>query len=253
MIAITRAVPDNFDRCELTHLARVPIDIARARREHEAYESALRSAGCTIVRLPALRDQADSVFVEDAAVVVAELAVVTRPGAASRRAETASMHALLQEYMSVAAIVAPGTLDGGDVLRIGRRIFVGISTRTNESGATQLASLLEPFGYTVTRVPVARSLHLKSAVTAASDELIVLDPAVVPAGIFGVPCVLVPPEEAMGANVLAVDGVVLCPASAPQTARRLEQHGLVVRAVDTTELAKAEAGLTCCSVLLPGT
>src|SRR4051794_141915 len=164
-IALTREVPSTINDCELTHLDRHPIDVALARAQHAAYEAALQAAGCTIVRLPALDELPDSVFVEDAAVVVDELAVVARPGAASRRAETESVAAALRAHRDVVAIEEPGTLDGGDVLQLGETIFVGLSARTNAEGARQLREFLEAYGYVVKTVDVTGALHLKTAVT----------------------------------------------------------------------------------------
>lgn len=250
MIAITRPVPDSLEQCELTHQPRVPIDVGVARREHEEYVAALSSLGCTIVQLPALHDHADSAFVEDTAVIVDELAIVTRPGAPSRRAETASMRTALQESMSIAEIVPPGTLDGGDVLRVGRRIFVGISTRTNASGAAQLKALLEPHGYTVSSVGLNGVLHLKSAATAVAPDLVVVNPHAIAPETFGVPYLSVPMSERFAANVLAVQDRVLCPLNAQRTAELLTLRGFDVIAVANSELAKAEAGITCCCVLL---
>jgi len=250
MIAITRAVPDQLQDCELTHQARVPIDVAKARHEHEQYEAALQSLGCSVLRLPALHDHPDSVFVEDTAVVVDECAVLARPGAASRRAEVASMRAILQEHRTVFEISAPGTLDGGDVLRLGRRLFVGISSRTNRQGAAQLREFLRPFGYHVASVPVAATLHLKSAATPVNEGLVVVNASAVKPDAFGAAYIVVPDTEPQGANVLAVNTAVLCPANAPATAALLRERGLHVVEIDNSELAKAEAGLTCCSILL---
>ncbi|MEO7794290.1 MAG: dimethylargininase [Thermoanaerobaculia bacterium] len=254
MLALTRAVPASLAFCELTHLSRVAIDVGRAREQHELYEGALRALGVEVVRLPPADDLADSVFVEDAAVVVLELAVLTRPGAHSRRAEIPSVAAALARYRALAEIVAPGTLDGGDVLRIGRRIFVGRSARSNDAGIAQLAAVLAPFGYRVAGVAVTGCLHLKSAVTAIGplgDETIVLNPAWVDGAAFGARrAIEVAPAEAMAANVLAIGNSVLVNASAPRTAARLVAAGFEVVTVDQSELAKAESGLTCCSLLL---
>jgi dimethylargininase len=155
-IAITRPVPASLADCELTHLNRVPIDVKRAAAQHEAYEAALQSLGCTLRRLPATDDLPDSVFVEDIAIVLDELAIVTRPGAASRRPERATVAPVVAEYRTVHTIEAPGTIDGGDVLRIGRRLFVGLSGRTNHEGARQLEALTESAGYQVIAVPTTR-------------------------------------------------------------------------------------------------
>lgn len=251
MLALTRAVPASFSRCELTHLERVPIDWARAAEQHEAYEAALRALGVEVVRLPAADELPDSVFVEDAAVVVDEIAVLTRPGAESRRAEVASVAEALAKYRDLAFTAAPGTLDGGDVLRIGRRIFVGLSARTNAAGVAQLASHLAPFGYRVEGLELTGCLHLKSAVTAIDSETIVLHPAWVDAAPLGARrAIEVAPGEPMAANVLAIGNTVLVNASAPRTAERIAAAGFDVVPVDQSELAKAESGLTCCSLIL---
>ena len=251
MIALTRAVSDSLSECELTHLARIPIDLAQARAQHAQYEAALRALGCDVVRLAPLHDHPDAVFVEDTVVVVRECAVITRPGAASRRGESASMRSALAPLLLRHEIEAPGTLDGGDVLRIGMRIFVGVSTRTNAHGTAQLERLLAPFGYTVTAVYVRDCLHLKSAVTAVNEDFVVVNPNVVDPELFGVEWLAVPDEEAIAANILSIGDHVLCPAAAPRTADMLARRGCNVIPVDNSELAKAEAGLTCCSVILP--
>jgi dimethylargininase len=251
MLAITRAVPSSLSRCELTHLERVPIDVARAAEQHERYEAALRALGVEVERLPATDELPDSVFVEDTAVVVDEVAVLARPGAESRRAEVSSVAAALARYRTLAAIAAPGTLDGGDVLRIGRRIFVGLSARTNEAGVAQLAACLAPYGYRVEGLAVSGCLHLKSAVTAIDAATIVLNPAWVDAARLGARRTIeVDPEEPMAANVLAIGTSVLVNATAPRTARRIAAAGFDVVLVDQSELAKAESGLTCCSLIL---
>jgi dimethylargininase len=252
MIALTRAVPPSIADCELTHLTRTPIDYSRARAQHAAYERALEACGCRVQRLPDAPELPDSVFVEDAAVVFDEIAIVARPGAASRRAETASVAAALREWRPLAAIEAPGALDGGDVLRLGRRVFVGLSTRTNEHGARQLEQAIAPFGYRVTRVRVRECLHLKSAATAASAATVLLNPAWIDAQLFD-DWVAVDPGEPGAANVLCVGGRVLAAAAYPRTRARLAARGLSIVDVDASELAKAEGALTCCSLVIEST
>ena len=159
-IALTREVSPALARCELTHLSRVPIDAALARIQHGRYEAALEALGCTVLRLPAAPDLPDAVFVEDTAVVLPEIAVVTRPGAASRRPESVATARALAAWRPLAFIEEPGTLDGGDVLRLGATLFVGVSGRSNASGIEQLRSLLEPLGYAVEAVSFAGCLHL---------------------------------------------------------------------------------------------
>jgi dimethylargininase len=250
-IAFTRPVPRSIAQCELTHLQREPIDYERASRQHAEYEAALRSLGCEVVRLAGRDDYPDCVFIEDTAVVLDHCAVVTRPGAESRRGETEGVAKALSRYRQVTTIDAPGTLDGGDVLRVGLRVFVGLSSRTNEEGARQLARAIEPHGYTVRTVPVEKCLHLKTAVSALDDKRVLLDPALLDADLLdGVAKVEIDPAEPMAANVLALKKTVLCAAGAPRTRRRLEKQGFQVTPVDASELAKAEGGLTCCSLLL---
>jgi dimethylargininase len=250
LLALTRAVPPSIVRCELTHIARVPIDVERASAQHGAYETALTRLGCTVRRLPDEPDLPDSVFVEDTAVVLDELAVVTRPGAASRRGETASVAAALRPYRPLECIRAPGTLDGGDVLRLGRSIYVGMSGRTNRDGARQLDELLAPHGYRVAGIEVRGCLHLKSAVTAVADDVILVNPRWVDADTFAASRrVEVHPDEPFAANVLRVGATLVTTASAPRTRERLESAGLIVESVDVSELAKAEAGVTCCSLI----
>jgi dimethylargininase len=249
-IALTREVSPTLADCELTHLAREAIDIDRARAQHAEYERALGALGYRVSRLPAQPALPDAVFVEDTAVVVGELAVITRPGAASRRPETDSMAQALAAYRDLAVIEAPATLDGGDVLRVGRRVFVGRSSRSNEPGATSLRNALAPFGYTVTTVEFGGCLHLKSAVTEVAPETLLVNPEWVDPGIFGpVRLVEIDPEEPFAANGLrATDGVLFASAY-PRTRERLEDRGIRVLSVDLSELMKAEGAVTCCSVV----
>ncbi|MEO8276706.1 MAG: arginine deiminase family protein [Thermoanaerobaculia bacterium] len=251
MLAITRAVPASLVDCELTHLARVPIDIARAASQHEGYEAALRSLGCRIERLAKTPDLPDSVFVEDTAVVVDEIAVLTRPGAKSRRAEVPSVAQALAPYRDLAFIIPPGTLDGGDVLALGRRFYVGLSQRTNIEGVEQLRAVLSPFGYSVEALVVEGCLHLKSAVTALDEETVLLNPEWIDGSALAARRrIAIAPGEPFAANALAIGGTALLNATAPLTAAIVAAAGFTVLAVDQSELAKAESGLTCCSLLL---
>lgn len=250
-IALTRAVPDRIVDCELTHLERVPIDLGRAREQHAEYEAALAAAGCTVERIPATPDLADSVFVEDVAVVFPELAVITRPGAASRRPETESVAEAVGRYRPVHRIAEPGTLDGGDVLVAGDRVFVGVSSRTNEDGVRQLRDILSPFGYSVESVETAACLHLKSAVTLVADDVLLANPAWIDVARFsGFRILDLDPSEPFAANVLRLDDIVICALAAPLTRGRIEALGVETIAVDVSELAKAEAGVTCCSLIV---
>lgn len=249
-IALTRDVSPAMDRCELSHLARSPIDHARAVAQHAAYEQCLMELGCRVHRVPADASMPDAVFIEDTAVVVDELAVVTRPGAASRRGETAAVAPALAAYRSVAEIEAPGTLDGGDVLRIGRTFYVGDSARSNRDGIAQLGELLAPWDYRVVPVTTRDCLHLKTAATVAAPGIVVLNPDWVDRALFGTAAVVeVDPAEPFAGNVLRVGEVTICAAAFPRTNRRLEALGIEVRALDMSEFAKAEGGVTCCSVI----
>jgi dimethylargininase len=245
LVALTREVPSTINACELTHVERRPIDVDAARAQHAAYEAALEAADCTLRRLPALDAMPDSVFVEDAAVVVDELAVIARPGAASRRAETASIAEALRAYRDVVAIEEPGTLDGGDVLQLGESVFVGLSSRTNAEGARQLRELLDAYGYNVRMVSVDGVLHLKSAVTRVAPDTLLLNPQWIDKTLFDCKIIEVDPSEPFAANALLAGGTLLCSAAFPKTNARL---GDVV-ALDAGELAKAEGGLTCCSIV----
>lgn len=252
MIALTREVPASIARCELTHQAREPIDVMVARVEHARYEEALRGAGLDVRRLPPRDDLPDSVFVEDTAVVLDEVAVLTRPGAASRRAEVDSVRAALSPIRPLAAIEAPATLDGGDVLVLDHDVFVGRTTRTNAEGVSRLDALLSPHGYRVRPVPVSGCLHLKSAVTRAGPRAVILNPAWVRAAEFaGWNVINVDPAEPRAANVLWLGAVTVVAEGAPRTRKRLAKSaGVELLAVPVSELEKAEAGVTCCSLVI---
>ncbi|MGV8039981.1 MAG: dimethylarginine dimethylaminohydrolase family protein [Thermoanaerobaculaceae bacterium] len=250
-LAITRQVSPSITRCELTHLDREPIDVERALAQHRRYEHTLEVLGYEVLSLPADGDLPDCVFVEDTAVVVDELAVISRPGAESRRAETAAVAEALAERRPLARIVEPGTLDGGDVLRVGRRVFVGLTGRTNEEGIAQLRAALAPYGYAVTAVAVGGCLHLKTAVTQVASETVLLNREWVdPSAFTQYETIDVDQAEPSAANTLMVNGTVLVASAYPRTAARLEKAGLVLVRLEMTELAKAEGALTCCSILL---
>ncbi len=252
-VALTRDISPAFARCELTHLARQPIDLRRAREQHAAYERALGDAGCEVRRLESDDTMPDAVFVEDTAVVVDEIAVVARPGAESRRGEPTAVADALAPFRTARWIEAPGTLDGGDVLVMGRRVFVGASTRSNASGREQLRQALEPFGYVVVDVPLDGCLHLKSAVSDIGDAQLLMNPAWVSRDPFVDFQVLdVDPEEPFAANSLRIRGRVIYPVAFPRTRQRIEARGLEVLAVDVSELQKAEGAVTCCSVVFDG-
>lgn len=251
MLALTREISPSILSCELTHLARTPIDLEVARVQHLAYESALRDCGCTVQRLPAGETMADAVFIEDTAVVLDELAVITRPGAASRRGEVDAVREALRGHRTLHELTAPATLDGGDVLRIGRRLLVGAGPRSNDEGRRQLAAIVTPHGYRVEAVPFRECLHLKTAATLVGDDVVLCNPEWVDGVALGVARVItVDPAEPFGGNGVRVGGVIIYPAEFPRTRERLEQAGIRVLPVPAGELAKAEGGVTCCSLLV---
>jgi dimethylargininase len=250
MIAITRDVSPSLAACELSFVARTAIDLDRAVAQHAAYRDALRALGCEVVSLPAQPDMPDAVFVEDVAIVLDEVAVLTRPGATSRRHEGASVAEALARYRPLSKIQAPGTLDGGDVLRVGRTLFVGEGARSNTAGIAQLRVLLEPFGYDVRAVPTRGCLHLKSAVTQVADDTLLVQPEWVDTSAFdGYRLIEIDPAEEHAANVLQIGERVVHPACFPKTRERLEAAGIQVVPVDLSELQKAEGAVTCCSLV----
>ena len=255
-LALTRAVSSSIVRCELTHLARTPIDLERAQAQHRAYEARLGSLGCTVQRLAEQPDLPDAVFIEDTAVVLDTIAIVTRPGAASRRAEIASVAEALAPLRRLVRIEAPGTLDGGDVLVVGRTLYVGRSGRTNPSGIDQLRAAAEPLGYRVVPIEVRGCLHLKSAVTAVGERALLVQPDWVDVrGFEGYDLIEVALGEEAGANALLIGDSVVYPSAYRRTAERLRDRGVDVVSVEMGELAKAEGGVTCCSLIVetPGT
>ena len=249
--AITREVSADLAACELSFVSRSPIDVERARTQHATYCRALESLGCDVIALPALAGFADSVFVEDVALAFDEVAIATRPGAESRRDEGDAVVEVLGSFRRVLRIEAPGTLDGGDVLRIGRRVFVGMSARSNEAGRAQLRELLAPFGYTVEGVATRDCLHLKSAVTQIADDAVLINHAwLADAAPFAAyRQIEVDPTEEHAANAVRVGDALLYPDCFPRTQAKLEAAGIAVTAVDVSELQKAEGAVTCCSVV----
>ena len=245
-IAFTRAVSPRLAECETTQTERV--DVARAVAQHAAYEQALRDAGFDLRRLPPLDDFPDGVFVEDTALLLGEHAVILRPGAPSRAGETESTAAGLADHFRLHRLTS-GQVDGGDVLRIGRTLYVGISTRTDLAGIRALGELVAPLDYGVVPVPVAGGLHLKSAVTAVND-LLVHNPAwVAPHHFAGTDALAVAPGEPLGGNVLLAGDTVIAAADSPRTTEALAARGFAVVTLDISEMRKADAALTCMSLL----
>lgn len=250
-IAFIRPVSASIVNCELTHLAREPIDIQVARWQHEQYAARLVAHGCSVFSLPSADDLPDAVFIEDIAVVLDEIAVITQPGAVTRRAEIDGVMDALGKFRQLACITLPGTLDGGDVLKVGQTLYVGLSQRTNAPGIRLLASILAPFGYSVQGVPVQGCLHLKSAVTQVAENALLINREWLDWQIFKKSQLIdVHPNESNGANALLLpDGAVIYPSAFSENRSSLEQLGIRVDVVDVSELAKAEGGVTCCSLV----
>jgi dimethylargininase len=250
LIAITREVSPSIVNCELTHLKREPIDVELAKRQHVAYEACLADLGCEVRRLDVEPDLPDSVFVEDTAIVLNEIALILRSGAASRRPEAALLAQALVRHRELRFMQAPGTLDGGDVLCLGRRLYIGTSSRSNTAGIDQVKSIVAPLGYRVVAVEVRGCLHLKSAVTQVGERLLLANRDWLDTEAFeGMDTVEVAAAEPSAANALLLGETVIHPKAHPQTRERLEQRGVRVRPVDVSEFAKAEGGVTCCSLI----
>jgi dimethylargininase len=249
IVALTREPARSLDACELTYSERVPVDAALAAEQHRAYCDALRDCGARVVTLPGIDELPDSVFVEDMAVVLDELAVITRPGVESRRAEVEKIEAEVARLRPLARIQAPATLEGGDVMRVGRKLFVGLSPRTNAEGVDALRVLVEPHGYSVRAVELQDCLHLKTGCTALDDETILANPNWVNIGKFGCEVLTVDRSEPFAANVLRVGNSLFVSDAFPLTARKLAARGYDVRTLNVSEFAKAEGGLTCMSLL----
>ncbi|MBC7519619.1 MAG: dimethylargininase [Sandarakinorhabdus sp.] len=248
--ALTRLPSPALPQCELTHIAREPIDLARAGAQHAAYCAALAAAGARVTVLPALVDFPDSCFVEDTAVILAELVIRTRPGAVSRQGEVALIAPHLPADRPHFTVVAPGTLDGGDVLVVGKDIFIGLTARSNAEAVRQVAEAAARFGYTTTGVPLAGALHLKTAASALADDLVLVNTEWLDPAIFGRRHIASAPEEPFAANSQTVGATVFHAAGAA-TAARIEAAGFAVVILDISEFAKAEAGLTCLSLVVP--
>lgn len=250
-VAVTRDVSRSIARCELTCLDRTPIDVARARSQHEKYRDALRRLGLDVVCLPEEPDLPDSVFVEDTAIVLDEVAVLTNPGADSRKPEVESVARALAPFRPLLRVTAPAALDGGDVLVVGRSVYVGLSSRSNPAAVEQLRTLVGPFGYAVAGVPVRDGLHLKTGVTRVADATLLINSEMVSREHFpGFAFVDVDPSEPNAANALLVGDTIVFPAAFPNTRERLARRGWHVVTVDADELARAEGGVTCCSLIV---
>jgi len=245
-----RTVSRSLGDCELLHVARQTFDVERARQQHAVYVAALTAAGVTVTVLPEEPDLPDATFVEDAVVMLDEVAVICRLGMPSRQPEADCIAQEIAKARSIRRIIEPGTLEGGDVLRIGRTLYVGYSSRTNSEGIRQLQEIAFPLGYSVKAVNVSQCLHLKTGATSPAEGLLIANGKWIDLAPFRhLEVITVPDAEPWGANTLVVNGTVLVAQTSPRTAGLLEAKGLKVQRLDISELQKAEAGLTCLSVL----
>jgi dimethylargininase len=249
-MALTREVSRRISDCQLTFADRQPIDYPRAMAQHRSYCETLQALGFEVLGIPAEDSMPDCCFVEDTAVVLDELAVVARMGSAARRAESAAVEAALAPYRSTVRMDAPATLDGGDVVKVGRTLYVGISKRTNELGAEVLRLATAKHGYAAVPVEVRGCLHLKSAVSVLDDTTLIANPIWVdPKAFAGVEVLSVPSREPGAANVLRAQGHLVIHEGFPQTIEVLAKRGHRIRTVDVSEFLKCEAGVTCKSIL----
>jgi dimethylargininase len=251
LTAITRDVNTGMGNCELTFMPRVNIDTRLAMEQHQHYQSVLSSLGCRIVSVSTEPGLADSVFIEDTAIVLDEIAVMCLPGAESRRAEVPGVAAVLRQYRTLVSIQPPGTLDGGDLLRVGNVIYAGASTRSNQEGIEQLRSITAEFGYSVETVETTSCLHLKSAVSQIGPNTLLVNPDWIDISAFpNCDLIAIDKEEPHAANALRVGAGVIYPSSFPRTLEKLVQRGFNVTPIDVSELQKAEGAVTCCSLIV---
>lgn len=249
LLCVVRAVPDSFPRA--LHSDPVELNTDTARRQHAGYVAALREAGCDVVELPADEAHPDCCFIEDTAVVLGETAVITQPGAASRVGEVGPVAAELAKHRELVRMTGSARLDGGDVLRAGTHLFIGLSTRTNRDGARLLAQTAKRQGIQAKILEVPEGLHLKSFVTLAGHRTVVHAPVIDPSEFQSAGLDALPVHEPAGANVLSVGDRVLVSASAPRTAEQLAQRKLDVVVIAASEFHRADGALTCLSLRVP--
>ena len=250
LTAITRGVSPALAECELSFIPRQPINLAIAQQQHRGYETILEQLGARVISLPAEPTLPDSMFVEDPALVLDELAVIFPLGTETRRREAAAIAAALASFRKLARVELPGTIEGGDILRLDHKLYVGLTARSNSEGISQLASIVSPYDYEVISVPVTGCLHLKSAVTLLGENKLLANRAWFESSLINDhEWVDVDPAEPHAGNALTIVRTVVFPASFPRTRARIEARGFQVAPLDISELQKAESGLTCSSLL----
>lgn len=250
LVALTHVVSPHIERCELNFIKRSPINYDRAVKQHEKYCTLLRDCGLRVIELTANSTYPDSTFIEDTAAVVDEIAVMASMGVESRCGEVPGVESVLATYREIAHIQLPATLEGGDVLQVGKKIFTGITPRTNAAGVNSLKTILEPLAYQVIPVAVKDCLHLKSACTAIDDETLLVNPHwldLEPLRDFRT--ISVSEEEPRAANSLRINNALFMHAGFSKTIQKVQELGFLVKAIDISELLKAEAGMTCSSII----
>ncbi len=248
--AITHVVSPAIGRCELTYLEREPINFNLAARQHEEYCGLLAYCGAEVTKLSASLAYPDCSFVEDTAIVLDEVAIITSMGAASRRSETLAIETELAKRREIAHIQLPATIEGGDVLRMGRKVFVGLSSRTNAEGFAELARILKPLGYDAVPVHVKSSLHLTTACSSIDDETVLLNPRWADAAPFeDFKLVHTPKDEPWAANTVRIGNAICLEANFPRTIELVQKFHSRIEVLDISEFRKAEAGLSCLSII----
>ncbi len=253
MLALTHLPSPNLQACQRTFVAQQAIDYDRAVAQHAAYCAALRACRAKVVTLEVNSIHPDGTFLEDTAIVLDEVAVLTSMGTPARRDEPAGIEPILREHREVVRIESPAKIEGGDVLRVGRTLLVGQSARTNFAGIALLAGQVERFGYTVQAVPVQNCLHLKTACTALPDGRLLINPAWINLAALAslkFELVEIPSSEPWGANVCLLNSFVLLAAEHIRTAEMIDSLGFHVRPIELSEFVKAEGGVTCLSLLI---
>ncbi len=252
LIAITHMPSPRMQGCVRTFVDQVEIDCELAREQHAHYRAILNECGAGVITLDINRDLPDSVFVEDTAVVLDEIAIIGVMGTESRRAETHGIASELGKHRGIIKLTPPATLEGGDVLRIGKTLLVGLSSRTNHAGNEALGRIAGTLGYRVVAVPVRGCLHLKTGCAALPDGTLLVNDEWVDVAGLGFEVIGLPADESWGANVLPVSSTVIVPDNHPRTAEMITRRGFDVRAVNISEFQKAEGGVTCLSILMTG-
>lgn len=251
MLALVHVPSPLLDTGQRTFVSCTVLDADRAARQHRNYALALTACGAEVVTLEDNAGEADGVFLEDVAIVLDEVAVLATMGTEARQAEPGGVRGALEQHRKVQPIEHPARIEGGDVLRIGRQLLVGLSKRTDAIGAQALAAIAEPLGYTVTTVPMHGCLHLKTACTALPDGRLLVNPNWIDTeALSGFEHIWIPPEEPWGANTLPLGQTVLLPSANVETGELIQNLGFQVKSVDISEFAKAEGGVTCLSIIV---